>query len=175
MSLPGCALATALKSFTDFTLSDGVTTRMFVLKPICETPTKSFSGSYGRAACIAVAIDEYPSLALTVAMMTRPGLQRPDWRAVAAEMGPITSARAVIADASGAEPLRLYLPDVALGAASSPTVIREIALVRHISHVGPYAGCRRLRCLPASPPASAADAATLGINEISYGLGPSSW
>ncbi|HEV7461814.1 MAG TPA: glycosyltransferase family 39 protein [Solirubrobacteraceae bacterium] len=123
----------------------------------------------GRAGSVAAAVVCGGSLALTVAMMTRPGLQRPDWRAVAAEMGPITSARAVIADASGAEPLRLYLPDVALGAASSPTVIREIALVRHISHVGPYAGCRRLRCLPASPPASAADAVRLPVRHARIG------
>jgi hypothetical protein len=123
----------------------------------------------GRAGAVAAAVVCGCSLALTVAMMTRPGLQRPDWRAVAAEMGPITSARAVIADASGAEPLRLYLPDVALGAASSPTVIREIALVRHISHVGPYAGCRRLRCLPASPPASAADAVRLPVRHARIG------
>jgi 4-amino-4-deoxy-L-arabinose transferase-like glycosyltransferase len=123
----------------------------------------------GRAGIVGAVLLCGASLAATLGMSTRPELQRPDWRAVAAEMGPITSARAVIADATGAEPLRLYLPEVALGAASSPTLIREIALVRHIPHVGPNAGCHRLRCLPALPPASAGDAVRVPVRHARIG------
>ncbi len=123
----------------------------------------------GRAGTVGAAMVCACSLAATLGMSMRSDLQRPDWRAVASEMGPITSARAVIADASGAEPLRLYLPNVALGAASSPTVIREIALVRHIPSVGPNAGCRRLRCLPALPPAWAAEAVRLSVRHARIG------
>jgi mannosyltransferase len=123
----------------------------------------------GRAGAAGAALVCAGSLAVTVGVSMRPDLQRPDWRGVAAAMGPITSARAVIADASGAEPLRLYLPEVALGAASSPTLIREIALVRHIPGAGPNAGCRRLRCLPALPPTSAADAVRLSVRHARIG------
>jgi hypothetical protein len=123
----------------------------------------------GRAGAVGAAIVCACSLAATLSMSMRSDLQRPDWRAVASEMGPLTSARAIIADASGAEPLRLYLPNVALGAASSPTVIREIALVRHIPSVGPNAGCRRLRCLPALPPAWAAEAVRLSVRHARIG------
>jgi mannosyltransferase len=124
----------------------------------------------GRAGGVGAAVVCAGSLVATVGMKARSDLQRPDWRAVAAEMGPTTSARAVIADVTGAEPLRLYLPEVAATAASSsPTLIREIALVRHIPRVGPNAGCRRLRCLPASPPASAADAVRLPVRHARIG------
>jgi hypothetical protein len=123
----------------------------------------------GRAGAVGVALACACSLAVTVGMSMRTDLRRPDWRAVAAEMGPITSARAVIADATGAEPLRIYLPQVALGAGSTPTLIREIALVRHIPHVGPNAGCRRLRCLPALPPTSPADAVRLSVRHARIG------
>jgi hypothetical protein len=109
------------------------------------------------------------SLAATLGMSMHGDLQRPDWRAIAAEMGPVTSARVVIANASGAEPLRLYLPKVARGAASSPTLIGEIVLVRHIPSAGPNAGCRRLRCLPAVPPAAAADAVRLSVRHARIG------
>jgi 4-amino-4-deoxy-L-arabinose transferase-like glycosyltransferase len=123
----------------------------------------------GRAGTVGAVLLCACSLAATLGMSTRPELQRPDWRAVAAEMGPITSARAVIADATGAEPLRLYLPQVALGTASSPTLIREIALVRRIPRAGPNAGCRRLSCLPALPPASAGDAVRLSVRHARIG------
>jgi 4-amino-4-deoxy-L-arabinose transferase-like glycosyltransferase len=123
----------------------------------------------GRAGTIGAAMVCGCSLAATLGMSMHGDLQRPDWRAIAAEMGPVTSARVVIANASGAEPLRLYLPNVARGAASSPTLIGEIVLVRHIPSAGPNAGCRRLRCLPAVPPAAAADAVRLSVRHARIG------
>ena len=52
-TLPGCACASAIKSFTDFTPSEGATTSASVLKPMLATAEKSFNGSYGRLGCIA--------------------------------------------------------------------------------------------------------------------------
>ena len=43
--LPGLALASSMKSFSDFTPSVGVTTSMLLEKPIRVTPAKSLSGS----------------------------------------------------------------------------------------------------------------------------------
>ena len=45
MSLPGCALASAMKSLTDLTPSEGAATSTFVLNPIWLTPAKSLIGS----------------------------------------------------------------------------------------------------------------------------------
>jgi hypothetical protein len=55
-SLPGCAFASAMSSFTDFTPRLGVTTSTFVLKPIWLIPEKSFRGSYGTLGCSTVLI-----------------------------------------------------------------------------------------------------------------------
>ena len=43
MSLPGCVLASAMKSLTVLTFNVGVTTSTLVLMPICPIPMKSFS------------------------------------------------------------------------------------------------------------------------------------
>jgi mannosyltransferase len=123
----------------------------------------------GRAGTVAAGTLCACSLAATLGMSMRSDLQRPDWRAVAAAMGPITSARAVIADASGAEPLRFYLPEVALGAPSAPTAIAEIDVVRHIPGGGPNAGCRRLSCMPALPPGATVDAVRLAVRRARVG------
>jgi len=93
------------------------------------------------------------SLAVTLVVGTRSDLQRPDWRAVAADIGATTSLRAVVADTSGAEPLRLYLPGVIRRAAASRIVVHEIVLVRHIPSAGRTVGCRRFGCMPTAPPA----------------------
>jgi 4-amino-4-deoxy-L-arabinose transferase-like glycosyltransferase len=108
----------------------------------------------GRLGALGAAILCACSLAATLAVGVRSDLQRPNWRAVAADIGATASTRAVIADATGAEPLRLYLPDVTRHAAASRIVIEEIVLVRHVPSAGPHVGCRRLSCLPSVPPAS---------------------
>jgi 4-amino-4-deoxy-L-arabinose transferase-like glycosyltransferase len=67
----------------------------------------------------------------TVRTQTEASLQRPDWRALAQEIGPTTSTRAIIA-ASGAasDPLKIYLPHVNwVEQHTAPELVSEIDVV----------------------------------------------
>jgi uncharacterized membrane protein len=78
-----------------------------VLAAACVTPRARAAGAMLAVALLAV----FGAAAIDV--QTHPYLQRPDWRAVAAALGPASRPRAILAaDGATADPLKIYLPGV---------------------------------------------------------------
>ena len=73
-------------------------------------------------------------LAITISVNFNDRLQRPDWEAVAQVLGPLQGARAIIAPATGDDPLEYYMPGV-------DRILRRHVDVSEIDFVGwPDAG-----------------------------------
>jgi hypothetical protein len=68
-------------------------------------------------------------LAITISINFNSRLQRPDWRGVAHALGPVQGARAIIAPATGDDPLEYYMP-------GTGRILRRHANVNEIDLVG---------------------------------------
>jgi mannosyltransferase len=70
-------------------------------------------------------------LAFAVYVDLRPRLQRPDWRGIAADIGPVARPREIVTGGQGLEPLRYYLPGRAMEIHSPrpPLPVREVDVV----------------------------------------------
>jgi 4-amino-4-deoxy-L-arabinose transferase-like glycosyltransferase len=70
-------------------------------------------------------------LAFAVYVDLRPRLQRPDWRDIAADIGPVAGPREIVTGGQGLEPLRYYLPNDAteIHSPRPPLAIREVDVV----------------------------------------------
>jgi 4-amino-4-deoxy-L-arabinose transferase-like glycosyltransferase len=70
-------------------------------------------------------------LVFAVYVDLRPRLQRPDWRDIAADIGPVAGPREIVTGGQGAQPLRYYLSNDAteIHSPRPPLAIREVDVV----------------------------------------------
>jgi 4-amino-4-deoxy-L-arabinose transferase-like glycosyltransferase len=101
------------------------------------------------------------SLAASLMVASDDALQRPDWRSVAADLGPPRTQRAVIGLPVGADTLGVYLKPVEHSRAAAARDVQELALVDYASLGGKRAGCHASRCPRSPPPAPPINGLTL--------------
>ncbi|HEY0277584.1 MAG TPA: glycosyltransferase family 39 protein [Solirubrobacterales bacterium] len=89
-------------------------------------------------ALVAVALCAY-WLAFDVYVTQTPNLQRPDYRAVAAELGPARVPRAIVSTKLDRDPLRWYLDDGAVAWYGGAEKVREVDIVSKPSAAGEHA------------------------------------
>ncbi|HJZ34931.1 MAG TPA: glycosyltransferase family 39 protein [Solirubrobacterales bacterium] len=87
---------------------------------------------------VAVALCAY-WLAFDVYVTQTPNLQRPDYRAVAAELGPARVPRAIVSTKLDRDPLRWYLDDGGLSWFGGAEKVREVDIVSKPSAAGQHA------------------------------------